>query len=701
MHINQKRPGGTVAFTLSLFGLLANADPVAAAAAGAPAADVTEVVVTARRREESLQEVPAAVSVLSGDSLEIAGVRRVTDLTAMVPNLSINSGYRQGSLWISMRGIASVQGGEPPVAVLIDGVQVASQDFINEELGDISNVQVLRGPQGAIYGRGAIGGAILIDTALPKDHLQAEATLDFGNHHDFRQMATVAGPIYSDVVLGKLSVISRSTQGYQPNLTTGRYADAGHGVNVSGRLLFNLPDEWTVDLNARRQAGRDGASYEYLVDDVTRYDYKNHVAGDVNDPNVEDDHTIVAVSAKIDKKFDGFTITSITQYADAISRLFGDADFTADHLFLQNNRVSSSATNQDLRIASNGDGPFQWLAGAFLQDRTNINALVQTADPLGLLDQSILYANSNQYEKSFAWAFYSQASIQLPLGFELSGAARYDSDRRTSYDAFLPETRVRKTFSKFQPQGTLKKDFTQDIGAYATVGRGFRSGGFNPYADTVTLGVDREYSPETSTNYEVGLKTRWLDGALTANAAAYYTDYRNQQFFFISVTPIARDIYTIDKTTIKGGELELNYQLAHQLAVSASIGSSDSEIKRFQGSDQFNGNQSPNSYEYTANASVQYTPQLTENYAGLVYLDWERRGTINFDVQNQYNVGPKDTFNGRLGVTRGNYQVSAYIRNITDERFPVLFQANAAGPGVHGQLLNMPRQFGLELKASF
>ena len=84
-----------------------------------------------------------------------------------------------------------------------------------------------------------------------------------------------------------------------------------------------------------------------------------------------------------------------------------------------------------------------------------------------------------------------------------------------------------------------------------------------------------------------------------------------------------------------------------------------------------------------------------------MYFDWERRGTINFDVQNQYHVGPSDTFNGRVGVTRGNYQASLYMRNITDKRFPVLFQANAAGPGVHGQLLNMPRQFGLELKASF
>ena len=177
MKTYPRRPAVAVATTIAatLCCLLSKVESARAdaAAADAPAPEVNEVVVTARRREESLQEVPAAVSFISGDQLEVAGVRRVTDLTAMVPNLSINSGYRQGSLWISMRGIASVQGGEPPVAVLIDGVQVASQDFINEELGDIRSVQVLRGPQGAIYGRGAIGGAILIDTELPRDKLAA------------------------------------------------------------------------------------------------------------------------------------------------------------------------------------------------------------------------------------------------------------------------------------------------------------------------------------------------------------------------------------------------------------------------------------------------------------------------------------------------------------------------------------------------
>jgi iron complex outermembrane receptor protein len=676
-------------------------DGAESATGSADSNTVDQVVVTARRREESLQEVPVAVSVISGDTLETADVRRVTDLTSMVPNLSINSGYRQGSLWISLRGIPSVQGGEPPVSVLIDGVQVPGQDFINEEYGNISSVQVLRGPQGALYGRGAIGGAILIDTQKPTNDLEGSVTLDYGNHNDQRAIANLSGALVPDMILGSLSVLARQTDGFQPNFTTGGYADYGKGINVNGRLLFELDDGWTIDLNARRQHGVDGASYEYLATNQTRYDYDT--VGDVNDPNVTDDHTIYSVSAKIDKKIDNITITSITQSANSDSILYGDADFTATHELVQYNRISSKAINQDLRIATNDSGPTQWMVGAFYQARTDVNYLLETSDPQAdptLFPPGMVYANSNQHDLSHAWAAYAQLIQKLPGGFELTVAGRYDRDNRSSYDEEVPATKTAAVFDEFQPSGTLKKDITPNLNVYATIGRGFQSGGFNPYEDTQTLGVAREFQPETSTNYEIGAKTRWLDGKLTANFAGYYTQFRNEQFFFISVTPIARDVYNIDKTRIDGLETEINYSIAKDLVVTGSVGSSSSSILQFEGTDQFHGNSSPNSYAYTANASVQYTPRITDGVTGLAYLDWERRGTMYFDVQNDYKVGPSDTLDGRLGVSFSRYQISAYMRNITDVRYPVLFQANAAGPGVAGQLLNMPRQFGLEFKAS-
>lgn len=704
-HNNSGVPLVAAVVAVTLYGSFGNAayadDAVGSGTGGADNNQVEQVVVTARRREESLQEVPVAVSVLSGETLESADVRRVTDLTSMVPNLSINSGYRQGSLWISLRGIPSVQGGEPPVSVLIDGVQVPGQDFINEELGDLASVQVLRGPQGALYGRGAIGGAILIDTQKPTNDLAGNVTLDYGNHNDERAIATLSGALVPDMILGRITVLARQTDGFQPNFTTGGYADGGKGINVNGRLLFELDDGWTIDLNARRQHGVDGASYEYLATDKTRYDYDT--VGDVNDPNVTDDHTIYSVSAKVDKKIGNLTLTSITQSADSDSVLYGDADFVATHEIVQYNRISMKAINQDLRIATNDAGPTQWMVGAFYQARTDVNYLLETSDPQAdpvLFPPGMIYANSNQHDLSHAWATYAQLIQKLPGGFELTVAGRYDRDNRSSYDEDLPATKTGATFDEFQPSGTLKKDINPNINVYATIGRGFQSGGFNPYEDTQTLGVARLFRPETSTNYEIGAKTRWLDGALTANFAAYYTDFKNQQFFFISVTPIARDVYNIDKTRIDGIETEVSYNIAKDLTVTGSVGSSSSSILEFQGTDQFHGNSSPNSYAYTANASVQYTPRITAGVTGLAYLDWERRGPIYFDVQNQYSVGPSDTFNGRLGVSFSRYQVSAYMRNISDVRYPVLFQANAAGPGVAGQLLNMPRQFGLEFKAS-
>ncbi|WP_198351316.1 TonB-dependent receptor [Flavisphingomonas formosensis] len=668
------------------------------AEAGSASASDGAIIVTARRREEALHDVPVAVSVVSGKSIEAAGIRRVTDLTALVPNLSINSGYRQGSLWISLRGVPSVQGGEPPVTVLIDGVQVPGQDFINEELNDIQSVQVLRGPQGAIYGRGAIGGAILIDTNRPTNDFTGKADLLVGRHNDVRATGVISGPLIQDRVFARLSVLARRTDGLQPNFTTGDYADAGHGFNVGARLLFDLGNGFTIDLNGRHQHGKDGASYEYLVTDANRYDYDT--VGTVNDPNVTDNHTINDISAKIEKVFPGVTLTSITQYARSSSKVFGDTDFTAEHIVLQNNRVTMKAVNEDLRIASNGSGALSWMVGGFFQSREVVNSLLVFGDPKGPTP-GVVSQDSDQHDKSLAWAVYGQATAKLPAGFELSGAIRYDSDQRKSFDPLQTDTFVRKTFTSVQPQVTLKKVVTDNINIYGTVGKGFRSGGFNPYADTITLGVSRLYKPETSTNYEVGVKTKWLDGRLTLNATYYHTDFKNQQLFFISVTPVARDIYNIDRTKIDGGELELNYRPASDLTVSASLGISDSRISRFAAAPAVSGNRSPMSYSETGNVSVSYTPKISEKTGLIFYADWDHRGKIYWDAQNDYKTGSADTFNGRIGLSYNSLELSFYMRNITDKRFPVLFQANAAGSGVHGQLLNMPRTYGIEVKASF
>jgi iron complex outermembrane receptor protein len=661
---------------------------------------LTEIIVTARRRDEALQDVPVAVSYLSEDTLADAGVRRVTDLTSLVPNLSINSGYRQGSLWISLRGIPSVQGGEPPVTVLIDDVQVPGQDFINEELGEIQNIQVLRGPQGAIYGRGAIAGAILIDTERPTNEFSGNFDLLSGKNGDQRALISVSGPLVADRIFGRITIDERSTDGLQKDFLTGDFVDRGHGLNASGRLIFDLDDGLTIDLNSRQQQGIDGASYEYLVTNATRYDYNS--VGPVNIPPVTDNHVISDTSAKVEKKFSDVTLTSITQYGNALSTLIGGADFQPVHLQLQNNRIQTIGVNQDLRLASNTDGPISWLVGVFGQNREITNSTLITADPLGPYPPGKIFSYSDEHDWSRAWAVYGQAVAKLPENFELSGALRYDSDLRKSFDpTAAADTTVEHTFDAVQPQITLSNKLTSEINAYATIGRGFRSGGFNPYADTVTLGVSRSYKSETDTNYELGLKTRWLDGALTANAAVFHTDFNNQQFFFISIMPIARDIFSVDKTSINGAEVEVAYTPIRYLTLTVTGGLNDSKIQNAGDGESFDGNTSPNSYKNTASGSITFSPPINEKLGSLFYVDWEHRGKTYWDVQNQYDSEPSNTFNGRVGLTYGKYQLTAYMLNISDERYPVLFQANAAGPGVAGELLNMPRTYGVELRGRF
>ena len=165
-----------------------------------------EVVVSARLRDEKLQDVPASISALSGSQLENASAKNLVDVATLLPNFRFTQAYRPGVLQIAMRGIGTVQGGQSPVAVIVDGVQVPEMDFINQELLNVQSIEVLRGPQGALYGRGALVGAILINTKQPTNRISGDFRATYGNADTRQLYADISGPLAGDWLLGKLAV---------------------------------------------------------------------------------------------------------------------------------------------------------------------------------------------------------------------------------------------------------------------------------------------------------------------------------------------------------------------------------------------------------------------------------------------------------------------------------------------------------------
>ncbi|WP_420242716.1 TonB-dependent receptor [Roseiterribacter gracilis] len=667
-----------------------------AAAQSAPSSS-EEVLVTARRREERLQDVPASVAVITASTLENASVTNLTELSRLVPNFSFENYYRAGIPYVSLRGISTAQGGEAPVAILVDGVQTPSLEFVNQDLLDIASVEVLRGPQGALYGRGAIAGAMLINTTRPTNNFSNDLLLSYGRGETARFVDTVSGPIIADRVWAKLTLAARYTGGLIYDSGLKRDADWSRQRSFHAEIDVAVSDATRVEFRAGVVGGVDGGSFLAQVPDGKISDFSIRPSRNLN---TTDTRELQAYSVKIDHVTNFGTFTSISQYAHSLSDVLGDADWSTAPVAVQRNNITVRAVNQDLRYSSPTDQRVQWQIGAFFQHRKVMNFLDvfgQAGGPLA----GVKLAGGNQDSHSTAYAVYGQTNIDLGSGFKFTGALRYDVDDRYDNDRQVRGSAISTSFNALQPQGTLAYQFAPDINAYVTIGRGFRSGGFNGYGDSLALGIPRTYPKETSTNYEAGLKTQFLDRKVTVNLSAFHTDYENEQFYFVSTAPIARNIVSIKSVTIDGGELEASWRPMQGLTFGLGIGVNDTNIDDFNGTALFRGNRAPNVYGYSGNVSVEYRTTLFEKFEGLARLDYQRNGPIHYDPTNIYGFGPTAYLNARFAVQRGGWSVALWGKNLTNTHAPTVFSPGAFAPGLNGRIDNQPISTGVELSWHF
>jgi iron complex outermembrane receptor protein len=695
--------GLTFAFAATCGGAAFAADATAAPDEGAPAAGTTEpleqVIVTATKRSVALKDVDASLSVLTADMVRTANVTSLNDVAPLVPNFQFAENFRVGIPYITMRGVPTAQGGEAPVAVVVDGVQAPGLEFINQDLINIEDVEVLRGPQGALYGRGAIAGAIIINTQKPTNDLSGEVIASYGNGNTSRVVGTIAGPIVEDRLWIRVTGQERHSDGLIEDI--GLHAKADTLDERVGRLeLLARPDDLTtIDLKAAHTNAADGADVVAIVplSEIANPSFQHP------DRNVKDvEHRIINMySLKIDRDLHFATLTSISQYAYSTQHMFGDADFTPQPLVLQSSGVQSRAYNQDLRLTSPSDQSFKWLVGAFYQRRDDRNAGYDSFDPAGTLCCGTFNA-VDERASSTAYAAYGQAIYDFAAGFKLSAALRYDVDQRFDEDRLTPGSQIRHNFHSTQPLITLSRKWTEDLMTYLTFGKGFRSGGFNAYPDAVHLGVPRLYPLETTKNYEGGFKSQWFDHKLSVNAAVFHTDFENQQFYFINIEPLSRDIVTFPSTSLNGGELEISYSPIARLQLGAGLGVLDSKVTKAN-LPIYDGNHSPLVNNYSVDLSVQYRRPLFDQSKlnWLARVDYHRLGDIYYDQTGLASFGPTNFVDARLGLETDVWSVAFIGKNLSDTMAPTLYFPNVAGNGIGATVLNKPRYFAVEASYRF
>lgn len=662
-----------------------------------------EVVVTARKRDEAALNVPVAVNAFSEADIESAGIVRPQDYIAMTPNMTMVQTQNQGTSFIVVRGISQARNSEPSVAVLIDGVLMANPSQFNQELFDVESIQVLKGPQGALYGRNAIGGAVIITTKQPGDELEGHLTLGYDSGPGYTVRAGVGGPLGgSETWKFMASASYLDTDGYIDNPFLGEEADPFEDMSGRVRLLWEPNDGFTADLRVYGSAVDTQALYFNITESV------NDTSLDVRVNNRgNNERDMYGASLKLDFETSAGTLTSITAYDQVEEILTGDqfnflpipesvlfqffGSDQAQHQFLD-----VDALSQELRFTSPADQRVRWIIGgyAIATDRFISTGNVfdlgtgevpeVKREPLPLFNPQFTYLADSQ--DNLAWAVFGELNFDITPRLEGSLALRYDRDDRENTtetpQQFIPGPlqttaftgQVRKeSWDDLQPKATLRFKPSDDSSIYVGYSRGFRSGGFNQTGVGATgiPGIDDLFDQETADTFEAGVKAQFLDRRVSTSLTAYYTEAKGSYFFVFDPNTSTQNLGNLDKVEYQGLEAEVQGRVGDGLDLYLRVGYTDSEIKESRRDPADVGNQAPLVSEYTVNLGAQYRLELSAA-SGLSFFirpDFTIIGDTYWYPDNFTVRDPVELLNLRVGLGTDTWSVTAWSKNLTDEDY--------------------------------
>lgn len=720
---------------VSLLALASAGLAAPALAQDAPPADEqagNTIVVTGLRRSEELQDTPAAITAFTSQAIEDARIIRPADFVNLTPNVNLVETQNAGNAFIIIRGITQARNSEPSVAVVVDGVQQVNPAQFNQALFDIQQIEVLKGPQGALYGRNAIGGAIIVTTQEPGDDLEGNLTAGIDNGFGYSLRGSVSGPVGESGGF-RLSGSWQDSEGYIPNTYLGEEADPVENLSLRGRLLFDLSDTVELDLRASLDQLRTQALYFNIVSDVN----DTSLPVQVNNAG-QNDRDIYNVSAKITMRNDAFTLTSVTSYDWLQEILTGDAfDFRpieesfffrpADSPFgfglglgfdlNQSQFLDVEAFSQEVRFESPENQDLYWMFGGYLiateryistgnmvDTGNGVFPVYRTPSTNPLNPQSSFLADS---QDNMAWAMFGNLGYQLTEQLRIDASLRYDHDHREQTTltptVFLPnvpgfpqgvsgEVRSRN-FDDWQPKLTVTYLPTDNLTLYGGYSRGFRSGGFNQTgvgavaAGNGIVGVSDVFEAETANTFELGAKAQLFGDLLDLNAAAYHTTSKNSYFFVFLAANSTQNLGNVPEVEIQGVELEALLRPARDLQLSAAWGLTYSEIKDFADATAI-GNEAPLISRSTINLGVQYNPAITTELDALMRVDYRRTGRTWWDVPNSTVRRPIELVNARVGVESESWGLYAFATNLFNEEYNAEFSPGGfvfkARPRVYG-----------------
>ncbi|WP_082602095.1 TonB-dependent receptor [Phenylobacterium sp. Root700] len=679
-------------------------------------AQVEEIVVTAERRSERLQDVPVTMQAFDQKTIQAAGLSQVDQLARLTPGLNVGA-FAPSKPQIYMRGIGTRQidiGSDPSVGVFLDDIYVGRSSGSVSNIADIERIEVLKGPQGTLYGRNTIGGAIAVTTPDPSDETAANLEIGGGNFEAYNVKGYLNGALIPERLDGRISAFYVKRNGYVVNTATGNTALGLDQFGVRGKLRFTPTDRLsavlTVDLLRDRSPGQQGESEgpdvflrSPLVALPTLTPDRFSEAYNLDSPT---HRNVDQASLRAEWAGDDAVLTSITAFRR--SRLVEDADVDSTPLAVleQATFERSRELSQEFRIVSDRAGRWSlggrldWLAGVYLyrDDAVRTDRFVWGADSLpvlvgrfsGVTGLTSVTNDATLDRVVDGQAIYGQATVHVTDAVSVTAGLRYSRDHKEgvyvgSTDHIgLPvlsqpfSIPLDRTWTSTDPRLTVDWKPARDVMVFATVSRGYKSGGFQ-WAVTDPALAAGIFNPETVDYYELGAKTRWLGGALVVNGALFYNDYRNLQVQRLVGTPgggASNVISNAAASTIKGGELEVTARPGEGWLINVGYAYLNARYDNyvFAPGVDFSETRMVRSPENTLNASVQYDRDLGEDLTLQVRASAAYTSSFFFEPgEDRVSSGNREpaytTVDLRASLSRGAYRVTVFASNLLDEHY--------------------------------